>query len=87
MCANAQMSFDVTFQKTQMSFDVTLVHVNYVFPRYLLADWWVGGFLPTLLVRSFAPSPLPAQNYYPGIRIMRVSELDGTVSTFLQEDL
>ena len=35
-----------------------MVLVNYVFPRYLLAEWWVGGFLPTLLVRSFAPSPL-----------------------------
>ena len=34
--------------------DVTVVLINYVFPRYLLAEWWVGGFLPTLLVRSFA---------------------------------
>ena len=57
MCANALMSFDVTFKNSDV-LAVTVVLVNYVFPRYLLAEWWVGGFLPTLLVRSFAPSPL-----------------------------
>ena len=87
MCANALMSFDVTFKNSDVWLSPWCLLIMYSPGTFWLSGGLVGFYQLCWFVVLHPPHYVPAQNYYPGIRIMHLSELDGTVFNLLLEDL